>query len=111
MKIHTRGAYKLRWKEPDAQLAAESLDQQIEIMAEHVHWAHEWIEDSDDHNYALGAKEAIGHMVACWLTQVVGYDCCETAYPVGVLFDTPAKNLKGWERKIRQMVANRKERK
>jgi len=62
------------------------------LMAYALCWAAEWGDlgqpPAVDACYIDGVKETIGHMLACWLVQSAGWDCCET----GV-----ARNLIPWD--------------
>ena len=67
-----------------------------EKMAHIMMWATEWADmnEGGDSPYLQGARETIGHMLACWLAQCGGWGCCGTGEATGLI---PWDEVHSWD--------------
>lgn len=74
----------------------------LEIIRYGIDWAYDpsalWAYEDDKTIYDRGARETLGHIVACWLTQHKYVDYLETAVGTDLIFETSGKPLS--ERRI-----------
>jgi hypothetical protein len=81
----------------------------LAAMAHAMSWAAEWadLDDEVTPDYAAGMHETIGHLLACWLVQGAGWECCGTAEAVEMIpWDkAPRWTVSQWKKFLRKTSA------